>query len=93
MQTNQTAKHTPGPWHMDERGDIVSEFGLIARLYGWAKPDDETLPNARLIAQAPALLEALRMMLDAFNVKEIDPLVAFATIEKARSAIARAEGR
>jgi len=39
--------------------------------------------NAELVA-------ALEMTVRAFNVDEIDPLVAFATIEKARAAIAKA---
>lgn len=37
--------------------------------------------------------EALVMMVRAFNVQEIDPLVAFATIEKAKAALALAEGK
>jgi hypothetical protein len=42
---------------------------------------------------APELLAALEMALRAFgNPKEIDALVAFATVEKIRAAIAKAKG-
>lgn len=36
---------------------------------------------------APAMLDALQMMVRAFNTADVDPLVAFSTIEKARAAI------
>ena len=61
-------KHTPGPWKVTEedvRGDDIyyrvekEGFGLIALVD--ATPDCiELRANARLIAAAPALLEALR---------------------------------
>jgi hypothetical protein len=35
------------------------------------------------------LLGALKMMVHVFNAKQIDPLIAFATIEKARAVIER----
>lgn len=55
---------------------------------GW--PEAEA--NARLIASAPCLLAALRALVAAVNVKELDPLIVFLALEKARAAIERAEG-
>ena len=49
--------------------------------------------NAALIAAAPAMYEALQIMVRAANVDEIDPLVMFASIERAKGALAQAEGR
>lgn len=48
------------------------------------------VPFAALLAAAPELLSVLQMMVRAFNVPEIDPLIAFATIEKAKAVIAKA---
>lgn len=54
---------TPGPWHIGMMpGPIVyGEKGeQIASLYPRMVPQDENGANARLIAAAPELLEALR---------------------------------
>jgi hypothetical protein len=71
--------HTPGPWAVDMqtyevtatrtwRGQpatlIVADVGQEAPA---AIPDDECLANARLIAQAPAMLAALRTFFDAYK--------------------------
>lgn len=65
----QTAKatHTPGPWEVDgnrasEQLVIISEFGEVAQVFGGDNPDDETIPNALLIAAAPDLLDACKQM-------------------------------
>lgn len=53
------SKHSPGPWRIfknaieDAKG---CDIAFVAR--GW--PPGETLANARLIAVAPELLEALK---------------------------------
>lgn len=47
----------------------------------------------RLIENAPETLEILKRMVRAFNVKEIDPLIAFAMIEQARAIIEKTEER
>jgi hypothetical protein len=83
--------HTPGPWVAETSGlplAVTTEDGRhLATVY---PSRDEGRANARLIAAAPDLLAALRTMVDAFNVKDIDPLVAFASIERARAAICKA---
>ena len=58
------SKHTPGPWRIDEWGDIVAGLRDIAETaHIWNDGGDDTLPemrraNARLIAAAPDLLAA-----------------------------------
>ena len=91
-----TTKHTPGPWGVDATGQVCKRatngsWDLIAYL-------DESpyyhnkFANAHLIAAAPAMYEALQIMVKAANVDEIDPLVMFASIERAKSALAQAVG-
>ncbi len=63
------AKHTPGPWIVSDSSEglcITMEHGVrIAELYGVPSGRAPETPeaNARLIAAAPELLEALRLML------------------------------
>ena len=72
-----SAKHTPGPWSFGY--GVTTEYGEVFGVGVTTKPDwtvvcavsrpgdvnaiDEA--NARLIAAAPDLLEALQVMLDA----------------------------
>lgn len=64
-------KSTPGPWQLGHvvkhmlgpsGRQIVSPDATIAVVYGHA--DDDNIANARLIAAAPELAEALRDMHD-----------------------------
>jgi len=100
------AKHTPGPWEWDGRvwqydeqeeapwlvqapwHDIKSK----AVLSGSIRCNTEA--NARLIAAAPDLLDALRSMLVQFNFNTITGIVhdESAVIVKAREAVAKATG-
>ena len=106
------ATHTRGPWHTGQgngEGSIFCESGRTrlesggTTLYpvcdisrGWDEGEDEA--NARLIAAAPDLLEALRGLLREtrqsvpnINVKKHFSLMV--QMEEAKSAIAKAEGR
>lgn len=95
-------KHTPGPWylranrHPDSAGrqwgwvDATPPGSTQTSIPGvrveWVRGENSEA-NARLIAAAPTMLEAL---------KEIDALPSFRLDEAgqiARAAIARAEGR
>lgn len=86
-----TAQHTPGPWinvgawveHPDDSiPDICNcnpdSMDQEGRSY------DEVCATARLIAAAPELLDALVMMLDAYDIPAVR--------QQARSAIAKAIG-
>lgn len=58
-------KHTPGPWLIDEYNQIFSPIveEYIAEVYfseSYAIPENEAQANAKLIAAAPELLEAVQ---------------------------------
>jgi hypothetical protein len=90
-------KHTPGPWHIDrdafERaarlkgGDnmrLILRWGAFARR---SSADVEIEANARLIAAAPDLLEALQTLVQMTgNVGQIEAFLN----GPARAAIAKA---
>lgn len=90
-------KHTPGPWDVDEcrygfavyarkSGDAVVKTEDVEGRYGAI--DNEA--DARLIAAAPELLEALTEIVaaaDGDGWKQLDPSFA-----AARAAIAKARG-
>lgn len=64
-QETHMSKHTPGPWELrNEYGmqGLIYPVGLeypVASTTGYYLADGQRLPNARLIAAAPELLEAL----------------------------------
>jgi hypothetical protein len=94
------ATHTPGPWEIskNEAGELdICEAGAGNMLADLAKCKNAEA-NARLIAAAPDLLEALRGLLREtrqsvpnINVKKHFSLMV--QMEEAKSAIAKAEGR
>jgi hypothetical protein len=94
MDTQEKAKHTPGPWKWNEKQDSIFsdnpewKYSYIAKI---ATGEDirQEHANARLIAAAPELLEACKLAaasLDAVGVNN-------ATLRIARAAIAKAEGQ
>ena len=89
-------KHTPGPWKVFADGaiDVGSGFmpfggcGCCGSPWINGKTPDERNANARLIAAAPDLLDALRGMLNIGETKaEYD-----AAMQRAVDAIAKATG-
>ena len=102
--------HTPGPWTYDgtvafsDRPDlpcVVDEYRLVvAQCWDDGHTDDECEANARLIAAAPELLEALEDAAEAFRIVaevaedlRMEGLESFREREAAaRAAIARARG-
>lgn len=89
------AKHTPGPWSVNDRRDsgvmnngvyVMADRNFVRVFNEWGD-DEMQLANARLIAAAPELLEALKAAVD-----EVDGTFPFAFLEAARSAIAKATG-
>ena len=82
------------PWHIanvmeDVNGDDAESEAnaerIVACVNGCAGIADPSGVNA--------LRSALGQMVRVFNVNEIDPLAAFVTIEYARAALDRVEGR
>lgn len=84
-------KHTPGPW-ISSGVYIDSDFGMV----GHANFSADLLSgcpkaNARLIASAPDLLDALTVLRD--NIVHAWPhMASLGPIQNASAAIARARG-
>ena len=99
QNTMTKAQHTPGPWKLAgyDKGKSIYEdvhFGndkqdTICRLFFHEIPiaDEQVRANARLIAAAPELLEALYDVMQCF-VGDDENKVA----QRARAAIAKATG-
>ena len=102
-------KHTPGPWVIGAGyGRYKTEITGPGRAVGgvWTRrdagalsderrieDDPEGIANARLIAAAPELLEALEAMNEAFRVDQTRFTAAQAdAVRKMDAAIARATG-
>lgn len=81
------AKHTPGPWELDDNrrgshvyvhakthGALATVVWQMAQDYREGKPSPECEANARLIAAAPELLNALKDILEHchFEKKDLD---------------------
>ena len=80
-------------WEIDDYNRIIDGTTKVLLFTVDTSSDDDPLPIMRKIAAAPAMYEALQIMVRAANVDEIDPLVMFASIERAKGALAQAEGR
>ncbi len=79
--------HTPGPWRMDHDGSnwmvVTDDYPEMVDVWGFnGMPAVEVVANARLIAAAPELLEALECLLEMGHAKAGD--LARAAIAKAR---------
>lgn len=109
MKTN--SQSTPGPWSVWTFGESAIDLAVgpqaggvavcqivTTQANGIATPEAQETgaANARLIASAPALLEALKQIIEAAddpdNGKDRD-LVEMIDWDQARAAIAQAEGR
>ena len=88
-------KHTPGPWEI--RGEPGSELLIVQPETDWpiaileapTSDPDAHAANARLIAAAPDMLEALKALRDKVEDCDISPAL-FAACD---AAIAKAEAR
>ena len=88
-------KHTPGPWFVDHKSPFLVRAGddIDGRHIAHIGPANYTPrfdvdePNAKLIAAAPDLLEALEGLLAS-----VDHGLYGIAISRARKAIARARG-
>lgn len=97
-------QHTPGPWEVDRDypGDVICEQGDVAAT--WCKEDvgktlrigesafstrEEAEANARIIAAAPELLEALK---SALKTAEFERHPYRPWHGEARAAIVKAKG-
>jgi hypothetical protein len=95
------SNRTPGPWETYEFDDQIGVSGNYADVadctgleyrFDSSRSREEILANARLIAAAPDLLEALKALL--FNATHGNGLEAhYRAQDDARAAIAKAEGK
>ena len=93
-------KHTPGPWRLEIDDDdyciMSGNNHLIAIIEGMVGEYDKDEHDARLIAAAPSLLEALRKIvgLRPLSIDKVALLVTGSEIQKvANAAIAQAEAQ
>jgi len=98
MSNEQKTKHTPGPWHSNNRpNDTLVLDGddlIIAGIYMFPAPDREgqEQANAHLIAAAPELLAAAKGVQDIVDgMKDMERAWAN-ELEALDAAIAKAEG-
>lgn len=77
-------KGTPGPWEAYDNDQYIRSEGRCVAKLDWVVRDDLDKANARLIAAAPDLLEALEYLVSLGGGDALDP---------ARAAIAKALGR
>ena len=87
-----SAQHTPGPWTLGKDDGVTclvsSEDERIARVFC-----GNSLDNARLIAAAPDLLDALQWLVDLMPDPELDiDTVQREQVIKAKAVIAKATG-
>jgi hypothetical protein len=89
MQDTTTTTHTSGPW-AHQNGKVYGDGLLVATLDPPQLEEEVAMKeaDARLIAAAPAMLEALQGMVDEFQ----DAEWRSAAISTARAAIAKATG-
>ena len=91
--------HTPGPWYLNPRGWVVQSTGDIVTRLECSNNKEE---DARLIAAAPELIEALAGCADALreagkdfaqaNKLAVRPNLYELHEQAARAAIAKARG-
>ena len=99
------AKFTPGPWRIRSgRSGVKSDISCEDRpdtlattaFHGWTTNELEA--NARLIAAAPEMFEALKITMDSVAILATGRCPAdlvqerIALLEQARAAIAKAKG-
>lgn len=64
MESNRKPQWTPGPWVLERNSARIEVRTSPDTTYAFTHADDA---NARLIAEAPAMAEALRQLVDAIE--------------------------
>jgi hypothetical protein len=88
------SEHSPGPWHYQQKSDVYTHIVRADkhRFICQLSHHPEAEANARLIAAAPELLEALKSATFALAlIAQADGNESY--LEVAHAAIAKAEGR
>ena len=86
-------RHSPGPWafmpgkdHHDNVFTVGRLHRRVASVFAATEVDDENAANARLIAAAPEMLAALKMVLQHGRIDDSESRMA-----QVAAAIAKAE--
>ena len=90
----EAMKHTPGPWNYDRSGYslyVNSGRELVTALSMDGKRLETSEANARLIAAAPDLLEALKSVIAWLDASD-ESAFSDSQLALARAAIAKATG-
>jgi hypothetical protein len=96
------SKHTTGPWFASVHDDDGEQFAVIRAIDSIAGmrnsgdySPEEFESNAHLIAAAPELWEALRIVADEYDDTGCEGcgVVSAVALQRARAALAKAEGR
>ena len=84
------SKHTPGPWKASALGRTVTDGAeqVVCRPSAYANNAERQVANARLIAAAPELLDALQEIVEA----QKGGYLGCSHIDAASAAIAKATG-
>lgn len=100
--TTTRPQHTPGPWIVRHLTGFPLQISTAPDVNGFGMPiadcskrnlPAEALANARLIAAAPDLLEALKAMIAVWEGPRERAAMGFAqTVNLARAALAKVEG-
>lgn len=87
------SKHTPGPWSVGGSTEYINQLRIeptIGIVFG---AGDEIKANARLIAAAPEMLEALEAIIERWDTPSWKDVPHTATyINSARAVVAKAKG-
>lgn len=90
------AKHTPGPWRVGKLVPAMifdSHYGdTVATVATFAAPESVIAANARLVAAAPELLEALKVLRERHQIDDPHHAHLCEFCKQADAAIAKAEG-
>lgn len=91
MSTNNACDHTPGPWTVDLPWALKNSghYIVMAENTPIADCGPNRASNARLIAAAPELLEALQIFLEWFESGKNESLLDW---KKLRATLAKATG-
>jgi hypothetical protein len=82
--------HTPGEWHTHDGQIYPLETGVtLALIPYWDEENEEHQANARLIAAAPDLLEALKEAIDQLETWNTESEDTF-TMRRIKTAIQKA---
>ena len=81
------SKHTPGPWETKHHGEWITGKDAVHGEVVIAKAEFDWEANARLIAAAPDLLNAV-----CFLLSNLDNRISKADRDTAYNAIAKATG-